>query len=75
MNRWVMIRTTKKRFTEEAFKKICANYIYNLKENQYGDLMFNVCVEFPTIHGNIRKTTIALKYYPDSGLIDIVTIT
>ena len=65
----------KKRFTEEAFKKICANYIYNLKENQYGDLMFNVCVEFPTIHGNIRKTTIALKYYPDSGLIDIVTIT
>ena len=65
----------KKRFTGEVFKKICANYIYNLKENQYGDLMFNVCVEFPTIHGNIRKTTIALKYHPDSGLIDIVTLT
>ncbi len=65
----------KERFAKEIFNKICANYIYNLKENQYGDLMFNVCIELPTIHDHIRKTTVALKYHPDSGLVDIVTLT
>lgn len=65
----------KERFAREIFKEISANYIYNLKENPYGDLMFNVCIELPTIHGNIRKTTIALKYHPDTGSIDVVTIT
>ena len=29
-------------FSKEVFKYICANYIYNLKKNEYGDLMFNV---------------------------------
>lgn len=65
----------KKRFTEEVFKQVCANYIYNLRENEYGDLLVNVCVELPTVNGHIRKTTIALKYYPDTGVMEIVTIT
>lgn len=65
----------KERFIKEVFKQICANYIYNLKENQYGDLMFNVCIELQTINSHIRKTTIALKYHPDTGVIDVVTIT
>lgn len=65
----------KVRFRKEIFQQICANYIYNLKKNQYGDLMFNVCMELPTVHGNLRKTTIALKYHPDLGLVDVVTLT
>ena len=65
----------KERFTGEIFKQICANYIYNLKKNAYGDLMFNVCVELPTANGRQRKTTIALKYHPDTGTMDVVTIT
>ena len=65
----------KERFAKEVFKRICANYIYNLSKNQYGDLMFNVCIELPTVHGNIRKTTIALKYHPDTGQVDVVTLT
>ena len=65
----------KDRFIKEAFRQICANYIYNLRENQYGDLMFNVCIELPTVHGGIRKTTVALKYHPDTGLVEVVTIT
>jgi hypothetical protein len=67
--------TNKEQFINEVFKHICANYIYNLRENEYGDLMFNVCVELPTINGHFRKTTIALKYHPDTGAIDIVTVT
>lgn len=67
--------TDKEQFINEVFKHICANYIYNLRENEYGDLMFNVCVELPTINGNFRKTTIALKYHPDIGTIDIITVT
>ena len=63
------------RFTREIFKQICANYIYNLKKNAYGDLMFNVCVELPTTNRRQRKTTIALKYHPDTGTMDVVTIT
>ena len=63
------------RFKKEVFKQICANYIYEINKNEYGALMFNVCVELPTIHNHIRKTTIGLKYYPDTGVIEIVTVT
>ena len=65
----------KERFTKEVFKQICANYIYNLKKNEYGDLMFNVCTELPTTNGHLRKTTIALKCHPETGTMDVVTIT
>ena len=65
----------KERFCKEVFKHICANYIYNLKRNEHGALMFNVCVELPTANNHIRKTTIALKYNPDTGIIEVVTIT
>lgn len=65
----------KERFINEVFKQICANYIYNLRKNEYGDFMFNVCVTLPTINGHLRRTTIALKYHPDIGTVDIMTIT
>lgn len=65
----------KEHFCKLIFKHICANYIYNLKENEYGDLMFNVCVELPTVNNRIRKTTVALKYYPGNGVVEIITIT
>lgn len=65
----------KERFTKEIFSHICANYIYNLRENEYGAFMFDVCVDLPTIHGNKRKTVVGLKYYPDSGSVEVVTIT
>ena len=62
-------------FIREIYKKICASYIYNLRQNNYGDLLFNVCVDLPTVNGNFRKTLIALKYHPDSGEMSIVTVT
>lgn len=62
-------------FIKEIYKKICASYIYNLRQNDYGDLLFNVCVDLPTVNGNFRKTLIALKYHSDSGEISIVTVT
>lgn len=62
-------------FRKEVFKHICANYIYDLKKNEQGVLMFNVCVELPTINDHIRKTKIVLKYHPDTGIIEIVTVT
>lgn len=65
----------KVRFCKEIYKKICANYIYNLRKNQYGDLLFNVCIELPTVNQHIRRTTIALKYHPDEGRIDLITVT
>lgn len=65
----------KEHFIKEVFKLICANYIYNLRANEYGDLLFNTCVELPTINRHLRKTTIALKYHPDTGIIDVVTVT
>ena len=64
-----------KRFIREVYKRICANYIYNLRENEFGDLMFNICVDLPTINNHLRKTAIALKYYPEKGEMEIVTIT
>lgn len=65
----------KERFIKEVFKLICANYIYNLRKNEHGDLLFNACVEVPTINEHLRKTTIALKYHPHTGTIDVITIT
>lgn len=65
----------KERFETEIFKHICTNYIYNLRENEYGDLLFNVCIELPTSSTHLRKTTVALKYHPDTGTMDVVTIT
>lgn len=65
----------KEKFTKMVYDKICSNYIYNLELNQYGDLKFNVCINIPTMNGNLRKTMIALKYFPDSGEISIITVT
>ena len=65
----------KREFSEMVFKKICGNYIYNINRNEYGDLMFDVCIELPTVNGNIRRTTIGLKYHPDTNNISLVTIT
>lgn len=62
-------------FKDAILKKIQYNYIYNLRKNEFGDLLFNVCVELPTIHKHIRKSTIALKYHPNTGKIDVITIT
>ena len=65
----------KDRFVKKICSLICANYIYDLRKNEYGDLLFNTCVKLPTIHGNLRKTTIALKYHPNTGTVDVITIT
>ena len=65
----------KEAFMSAILMKIQRSYIYNLRQNEYGDLLFNVCVELPTIHERIRKTTIALRYHPDTGKMDVVTIT
>lgn len=62
-------------FVKDIYKKICASYIYNLRQNDYGDLLFNVCVDLPTINGKFRKTTVALKYHPNTGEMSIVTVT
>ena len=43
--------------------------------NEYGVMIFDVCVELPTINGHMRKTTVALKYLPDSGEMQVITIT
>lgn len=62
-------------FCRIIFKQICFNYIYNLRINEYGDRIFNVCIQLPTKNGNYRKTTVALKYKPDCGEIFLITIT
>lgn len=63
------------KFIKDIFKKIQCNYLYNLTRNKYNSLIFNVCIELETIKGNIRRTTVALKYLPDTGEMQIVTIT
>jgi hypothetical protein len=65
----------KRRFIKEIYRKICQNYIYNLRKNEYGDLLFNVCVQLQTQDGNKRKTTIAIKYIPENGEMRIITVT
>lgn len=62
-------------FLRDIYKKICANYIFNLEMNSYGVLKFNVCIETPTINGTRRKTTVALKYFPESGEMEVLTVT
>lgn len=47
----------------------------NLRQNEYGDLLFNVCIELQTEDKHIRKTTVALKYIPENGEMYIITIT
>lgn len=66
---------SKEEFATILYKHICKNYIYNLRVNEYGDYLFNVCVELLTRDGKVRKTTVALKYKPDCGQVDVVTIT
>lgn len=67
---------SKDEFAEMIFKQICGKYIYNLRKNEYeNNYLFNVCIELLTKNKRKRKTTVALKYKPDSGEIEIVTIT
>ncbi len=64
------------KFVEMIFNQICGKYIYNLRKNDYeNNYLFNVCIELLTKKQNIRKTTVSLKYKPDCGEIEIVTIT
>lgn len=65
----------REKFIKDIFIKIHYNYLYNLTINEFGDLIFDVCIELETINRNIRRTTVALKYLPDTGEIQIVTIT
>lgn len=65
----------KQNFENDVYQKICKKYIYNLNLNEYGIYKFNVCVDFSTQNGNLRKTTIALKYFSDTGVIELITIT
>lgn len=65
----------KDKFIREVYDKICNNYLYNLRQNEYGDLLFNVCIELQTEDKHIRKTTVALKYIPENGEMYIITIT
>ena len=66
----------KDEFTEMIFNQICGKYIYNLRKNEYEDnYLFNVCIELLTKNQRKRKTTVALKYRPDCGEIEIVTVT
>lgn len=62
-------------FVREIYKQICANYVYRLRKKEFNGLMFNICVELPTVNNHLRKTTIALKYKPDIGEMEVVTIT
>lgn len=62
-------------FISIVYAHISRNYIYNLRINEYGDYLFNVCIELPTKHLKFRKTTIALKYKPYDGEMEIITIT
>lgn len=63
------------RFVRDVYKKICASYIYHLRQNEHNDLLFNVCVDLPTVKGGFRRTTVALKYHPTTGEMSIVTVT
>ncbi len=62
-------------FIKKIYKQICHSYIYNLDKNDQDVLKFNVCLDLPTINGKYRKTTVALKYEPNTGEISVITIT
>ena len=68
----------KEKFIRDVFKKICFSYIYKLERKSYGDqwvLKFCVCIEMSTNKGHSRKTTVVLRYMPDTGEMHIITIT
>lgn len=65
----------KQDFEKDIYQKICKKHIFNLHLNEYGIYKFNVCIDFLTQNRNLRKTTIALKYFSDTGIIDLITLT
>lgn len=64
----------KESFIKKIKERIDKSYIYNIKINKYG-ISFNVCIEHPTISGDLRKTTVVLQYLDRLKEIKIVTIT
>lgn len=63
--------------TMELEKKIRINlynnYIYNIEKNEYGDLKFNVLIEF-NIKGKPKNVLIALKYLPKENELRLITM-
>lgn len=49
------------------------NYIYNVEENEFGDLKFNVLIEF-NVDGKPKNALIALKYLPDENELRLITM-
>jgi len=65
----------KERFMRDIYQRVCSSYIYNLRKNDYEALLFDVCIELPMTNDGKRKTVVGLKYDPESGTVEVVTIT
>lgn len=69
-------KISKENLIKVIYQKISENYIYNLDFlDKYNVIKFNVCAEFPTINGRLRRTTIALEYKPYHNLLRLITLT
>lgn len=56
-------------------KKFSQAHLYNLKYSQeYMTSTFNIFIESKTVDGAYAKTMISLKYLPDVGAVQIVTL-
>lgn len=67
---------SKEGFIKQVYSRMCKKHIFNLRRHLGdGTLLFDVCIELPTLKGHIRKTKVGLKYLPDIMEMQIVTIT
>ncbi len=69
-----ILNITKEELRQKILINVYNNYIYNIEENEFGDLKFNVLIE---LNGNNEKTKnalISLKYMPEENELRLITM-
>ena len=65
---------TKEELEQYILINIYNNYIYNIEENEFGDLKFNVLIEIYTTNKLKKNALVALKYIPSKNEVKLITM-
>lgn len=70
-----LLNITKEELEQKILINIYNNYIYNIEENEFGDLKFNVLIElFEKDNSKRKNALISLKYIPEKNELRLITM-
>ena len=69
-----LLNMTKEELEQYILINIYNNYIYNIEENEFGTLKFNVLIEIYTTNKLKKNALVALEYKPNKNEVRLITM-